>query len=188
VFSDVSAAELTFVNNCPSSSVSVVIIGTVALIVNPVVPQRSPAAVTGIPMPVNPSRSPLAGRNPVPAPAGMPLPSTVMINAPTEWFIGYPGPTKNRVPNPSSVEIGAPAVVYPRNPDIAIRRVVTPAAITIQKIFIISQTVGQVPLRDSTSKLIVASKIPTKKIIEGNFRVGIDICFVYSNFNQIRAD
>jgi hypothetical protein len=81
-------------------------------------------------IPVDPARTPDSAGNPIPTEPKPPVPSSIMVNAPSPGIIRHPIPTYNRIPAPSSIIIRPPIRINtPRYPDISIRLLVNPTSV-----------------------------------------------------------
>lgn len=112
-----------------------------------VIAQRCPAEIGGVPIPMNPSRtpSPMVVRDPVPAEVGSPTPPAEVHRAPSPGLIRNPRPADNRIPQPAAVVIGAPIVVVDRrNPDVAVGRFFDPSSVIGQFVLVFGVGRGQI--------------------------------------------
>jgi hypothetical protein len=81
-------------------------------------------------IPVDPARTPDPVGNPIPTEPKPPVPSSIMVNAPSPGIRGYPIPTYNRIPDPSSIIIRPPIIInMVRDPDISIGLLVNPTSV-----------------------------------------------------------
>lgn len=135
----------------------------------PVMPaQRAPAVIIVSPVPMHPGRTPGVVRNPVPAQAQPPVPSSIMVCAPAPRFIRNPVPAAKRIPDPAAVIIGPPIRGDDiRNPDIAIRPFIGPGAVGVEFILVILELGGKIALRGILTPKSFAVFIPVGKIIAG---------------------
>lgn len=147
--------ELVLVDNSQSPGTGGVvgpIIAVVKIVVDDynraVIPaERAPADVIISMIPVDPSRSPMIGGDPVPAQSQPPMPSAVMVNTPAPGLIRNPGPADDRIPEPSSVIIGPPIrIIRGGHPDVPVRPFVDPIPIGGELIFVVIELGGQIAL------------------------------------------
>ncbi len=97
---DISSPKLIFMDNCKRARVVRIIAASEPAIIHVVdyhtwisiVTQRCPAKVIVAPVPANPTRSPNSRWDPVPTETIPPMPSAVVVCAPTPGFVGDPGP------------------------------------------------------------------------------------------------
>jgi len=81
-------------------------------------------------IPVDPARTPDSVGNPIPTEPKPPVPSSIMVNAPSPGIIRHPIPTYNRIPDPSSIIIRPPIIInMVRYPDISIGLLVNPTSV-----------------------------------------------------------
>jgi hypothetical protein len=166
--------ELVFADNSQSPGFGGVmgpIIAIVKIVVDDnnrmVVPaKRAPADIIIAMIPVDPARSPMIGGNPVPAQSQPPVPSSVVVSAPTPGLIGNPVPATAGVPDPPSIVIRPPIRIIDRgNPDISIRPFIGPVAIRGELVFVVLKLGGQIALRDILILERIPVFIPVVKVI-----------------------
>jgi hypothetical protein len=172
---DSGSLELVLVDNSQSPRTSGVIgsmIPVIKIVVDDnnrvVVPaKRAPADIIISPIPVDPSRSPMIGGDPVPAQSQPPMPPAVMINTPAPGLIRNPGPADDGIPDPSSVIIGPPIriIIHGGHPNVPVRPLVGPVAIGGELIFVVLELGGQIALRDILILQRIPAFIPIVKII-----------------------
>ncbi len=166
--------KLIPVDNRKSSGVSRVIrmmVAVIKIIVDDdnrsIVPtQGAPSNIIVAPIPMDPSRTPITGGNPVPAETKTPVPSAIMVNTPSPGFVGHPGPAANRIPNPATVIIGTPIRINDiRYPDIAIRPFINPVAVGFKLSFILIKLSREVATRGILPEQGIPVPIPGIKVI-----------------------
>ena len=173
---DIPGFELILVYNSQSSgTISVRMINITSIIdvvddntgTSPVV-GRGPTDIIVSAVPVNPSRSPHRGRDPVPPESGTPVPTAIVEGCPTPWFIREPSPSADREPHPSSAPVGAPVGCDSTgNPNVSIREDISPLPIISQFVFEILQFSRQIPSGHALAHFDVPAFVPSVEAVLG---------------------
>lgn len=172
---DIRIPELIFMNDGQRPGVSR-IIGVVIIIVEvvvdddnrPIVPtQRAPANKIIIPpIPIHPGRAPNGVGDPVPAKPQPPMPSSVMVRAPSPRLIRYPIPAAEGIPDPSPIIVRPPIRISDiRNPDITVRSLIGPVTVRVELIFVFLELCRKIALGDILTLERIPVFVPISKII-----------------------
>jgi hypothetical protein len=128
--------------------------------------ERAPAEIIISMIPVDPSRAPMIGWNPVPAQSQPPMPSSVMVSAPAPRLIRNPVPAAAGVPGPPSIIIRPPIRIIDRgDPDISIRPFIDPIAVGGEFIFVVLELGRQIAFRNILILERIPVFIPVVKVI-----------------------